>query len=117
MVEFQAHLVNLQLVFDRLQESGLKLKPQKRVQRVNFLGHVVSADGMQTDPQKTELVSSWPTPASKWEVQQFLGLASYYRRFVRDFATIAKPLYQLTEKTTKFKWTSIAQEAFKGLRH
>ena len=85
------------------------------MQKVCFLGHIVSADGVQTDPQKTERVSTWPIPTSQKEVQQFLGLASYYRRFVKDFATIAKPLYQLTEKTAKFVWSDEAQAAFEGI--
>ena len=116
---FQAHLANLRAVFDRLREAGLKLKPRKChlcLQKVKFLGHIVSADGVQTDPQKTERVSSWPTPSSRKAVQQFLGLASYYRRFVKDFATIAKPLYHLTEKTATFIWSDGAKKAFDELR-
>ncbi len=115
---FLAHLTNLRSVFDRLKEAGLKLKPRKCrlcLHKVNFLGHIVSADGIQTDTQKTERVSTWPTPTSQKEVQQFLGLASYYRRFVKDFAAIAKPLYQLTEKTAKFLWSEDAQAAFDEL--
>ena len=77
----------------------------------------VSADWVQTDPQKTDKVSTWPTPTSKQELQQFLGLASYYRRFVQNFAAIAKPLYQLTEKTAKFTWSDEAEEAFRQLKH
>ena len=84
---------------------------------MNFLGHIVSVNGVQTDPQKTEKVSTWPTPTSQKEVQQFLGLASYYRRFVKNFAAIAKPLYQLTEKTARFTWTDETQATFKELRH
>ncbi len=116
---FPAHLTNLRSVFDRLKEAGLKLKPRKCrlcLHKVNFLGHIVSADGIQTDTQKTERVSIWPTPTSQKEVQQFLGLASYYRRFVKDFAAIAKPLYQLTEKTAKILWSEDAQAAFDELR-
>ncbi len=116
---FPAHLTKLRSVFDRLKEAGLKLKPGKCrlcLHKVNFLGHIVSADGIQTDTQKTERVSTWPTPTSQKEVQQFLGLASYYRRFVKDFAAIAKPLYQLTEKTAKFLWSEDAQAAFDELR-
>ena len=82
----------------------------------NFLGHIVSADGVQTDPQKTERVSTWPTPLSQKEVQQFLGLANYYHRFVKEFATIAKPLYHLTEKTATFVWSDGAQKAYDELR-
>ena len=116
---FQAHLTHLRTVFERLKGAGLKLKPKKChlcLQKVKFLGHIVSADGIQTDPQKTEKVSNWPTPTSSKEVQKFLGLASYYRRFVKDFATIAKPWCRLTEKNVVFRWTNEAQTAFVELR-
>ena len=99
---FQAHVANLRAVFGQLKGAHLNLKPRKYrfcVREVNFLGHIVSADGVRTDPIKTEKVSTWPQPTSRRELQQFLGLASYYRRFVHNFAAVAKPLYQLTEKT------------------
>ena len=82
---------------------------------MQFLGHIVSRDGGATDPSNTEKVANWPVPQNKREMQQFLGLASYYRHFVRDYATIAKPLHRLTEKNAPFKWTSVSQEAFKNL--
>ena len=65
----------------------------------------MSANGVITDPAKVEKVKNWPLQTSKREVQQFLGLANYYRLFIQDFATIAKPLHKLTEKTAKFHWT------------
>ena len=92
---FDEHLTNLKAVFDRFREAGLKLKPSKCALcqlEVEFLGHIVSAEGVATDPAKTEKVASWPVPKSRCEVQQFLGLANYYRRFVHNFAEIAKPL-------------------------
>ena len=112
---FQDHL---RKVFQRLREAGLKLKPTKcdfSSLQVDFLGHIVSAEGVQTDPSKTEKVAQWPVLKSRKEVQQFLGLANYYRRFMRDFATIAKPLHRLTEKTAKFEWTSECQTAFEEI--
>ena len=84
--------------------------------QVNYLGHVVSADGIATDPSKTEKVNKWPISTSQREVQQFLGLVSYYRRFIKDFATIAKPLHGLTEKNTQFRWTDQCQKAFDHLK-
>ena len=116
---FIEHLRNLREVFNRLKEAGLKLKPVKCdfcCTQVGFLGHIVSADGVQTDPAKTDKVAQWPVPKTKRETQQFLGLANYYRRFVKDFATIAKPLYRLTEKTCKFEWTDACQTSFEELR-
>lgn len=106
-------------MFERLQEAGLKLKPSKCqlcLEEVEFLGHIVSADGVRTDPKKTEKVANWPIPKTRKEVQQFLGLASYYRRFVKDFATIAKPLHRLTEKNFPFEWTTLCQTSFDELK-
>ena len=116
---FEEHLHNLATVFDRLQEANLKLKPQKCAfakKQVTFLGHIVSPRGIATDPEKTAKVANWPEPQSPKEVQQFLGLASYYRRFIKDFASIAKPLHRLTEKASTFRWTQECTHAFEELR-
>ena len=116
---FQEHLSNLRKVFERVREAGLTLKPTKCVffqTEVFYLGHLISREGVSTDPAKINKVARWPTPQSAKEVQQFLGLAGYYRRFVQDFATIAKPLHHLTEKTARFEWTPECQEAFLKLR-
>ena len=93
---FEEHLFQLKGVFERFREAGLKLKPSKCSffqTQVHFLGHVVSTEGISTDPSKTNAVASWPTPTCCKDVQKFLGLANYYRRFVPGFAAIAKPLH------------------------
>jgi len=116
---FDEHLNNLQQVFERVDKAGLKLQPSKchfLQPRVPFLGHIVSAEGISPDPDKTQRVREWPTPTTIKETQQFLGLASYYRRFIMDFATIASPLHKLTEKRSEFRWTSQCQEAFDCLK-
>ena len=79
---FDEHLNNLQRVFERLKQAGLKVQPHKcqfLQRQVTFLGHVISPNGIPPDPAKTSKVEQWPTPMSKTEVQQFLGLANYYR--------------------------------------
>ena len=86
-------------------------------EEVSFLGHVVSAKGDATDPSKSQRVSNWPIPTNQKEVQQFLGLTGYYRRFVKNFAHIPKPLYYLTEKKVKFQWTEDCQKAFTSLKN
>ena len=100
---FEEHLHHLQQVFDCLKSAGLKIQPSKchfLQKKVNFLGHIVSSEGVSPDPSKTDRAKGWPTPKSVQEVQQFLGLANYYRRFIKNFATIAKSLHQATEKKT-----------------
>ncbi len=116
---FTDHLQNLQAVFDRLRKAGLKLQPAKCAlfqHQVVYLGHIVSREGIATDPEKTSKVADWPQPTTSREVQQFLGLASYYRRFIKGFAVIAKPLHRLTERNVPFKWTAESQAAFEELR-
>lgn len=112
-------LQRLGQVFDRLRQANLKLKPAKCClfrRQVAYLGHIVSANGISTDPQKILKIQEWPVPTSVSEVRQFVGLASYYRRFVRNFASVACPLYELTKKNAHFRWTPPCQEAFESLK-
>ena len=116
---FQDQLERLRAVLTRLRAAGLKLSPRKCQlfqRRVNFLGHIVSSDGVSTDPAKIAAVRDWPSPVSATQVRAFLGLCSYYRRFVRGFADVAKPLYKLTEKGSQFVWTEACESAFKLLK-
>ena len=115
---FEAELAQLRSVFTRLREAGLKLSPKKChlfKKRVVFLGHVVSKDGVSTDPEKIRAVCDWPTPVSASTLRGFLGLCSYYRRFVRGFADIAAPLHRLTEKDKAFSWSEECNDAFHRL--
>ena len=116
---FEEHLLNLKSVSTRISKAGLKLQPSKCAflqQKVQYLGHIMSKDGVEADPEKIEKVASWAAPTSPREVQQFLGFANYYRRFIRDFALITRPLHCLTERTAKFRWTNECQAAFEELR-
>ena len=99
--------------------AGLKLKPSKCklfAREVEFLGHIVSADGIKTDSIKVKAVKDWPMPVSVSEVKSFIGFCSYYRRFIEGFAQIAKPLHRLTEKGITFVWGDDCQVAFKELK-
>lgn len=99
-------LQQLGQVFNRLQKANLKLKPAKCcLFLIAYLGHIVSEDGVATDPSKVQKVQEWPIPTSLQEVCRFMGLASYYPRFVRDFASIAEPLHALTKKHAWFQRT------------
>ena len=100
--------------------AGLKLKWRKCAflkKEVLYLGHLVSREGISTDPAKVGKVAGWPEPTSTKEVQQFLGFASYYRRFIRGFSQIAKPLHRLTERNCRFKWTPECQCSFEELKY
>ena len=116
---FEEGLNRLESIFIRLRGANLKLKPSKCVlfqTKVNFLGHVVSSDGIATDPSKTEAVDNWPIPRTPKQVRSFIGLCSYYRRFIKGFADIARPLHKLCEKGTKFIWTPECQQSFETLK-
>ena len=111
----QEVISRLKTVLDRLREAHLKLKPKKChlfQTEVLYLGHVVSAEGVKTDPSKIEAVKSWPRPTNQTEVRSFLGLASYYRKFIVKFSEVAKPLTDLTKKDKPFVWTPECENAF-----
>lgn len=112
---FEEHIQNLEVVLGRLQAANLKLSPGKChffKTNVKYLGHVVSPSGLSTDPQKIESVQQWPIPKTKRQVRSFLGLCSYYRRFIEEFSMIAKPLSELTEERRRFTWNEDCQRSF-----
>lgn len=114
------HINRLDEVLGRLGQAGLKLKPSKChlfQTEVSYLGHVVSAAGIRPDPGKVEQVRNWPTPTSISDVRSFLGLCSYYRRFIRGFSTIAAPLNRLLEKSSKFEWNDDCKSALEQLKN
>ena len=95
---FTEHLLKLESVFERLLEYGLKLKPSKChlfLQKIKYLGHVISSEGVEADPDKTVAIKNWPQPTTVHELRQALGFFGYYRRFVKDYAQVAKPLHDL----------------------
>ena len=105
----EENLERLDEVLLRLEQSGLKLKPSKcqiLQDKVVFLGHVVSEQGVLPNPKLLESVTDWPVPRCRREVQQFLGLANYYRQFVPGFSDVAIPLKRLTSKEVDFAWES-----------
>lgn len=115
---FHEHLENLERVLKRLKEYGLTLKPKKCelfTRQVNFLGHVVSREGVSVDDQKIEAIKNWPVPSCKIELRAFMGLAGYYRRFIKDFAGIAVPLFRLSGEVP-FSWDQECQGAFDTLK-
>ena len=102
------HVGHLAVVLSRLKDAGLTLRGHKckiGLTKVHSLGHVFTTEGMAPDTGKVQAVKDWPVLSDASEVRQFLELASYYRRYVLNFANIAAPLHQLTEKGTMYSWT------------
>ncbi|KFD61176.1 hypothetical protein M514_26663, partial [Trichuris suis] len=117
--DHMSHREHLTEVLSRCKTAGLTLRGSKcqiGLLEVRYLGHVFSSKGMSVDPAKTAVITQWPPPTNLTEVRRFIGLASYYRRYVKDFVTIAKLLHQLTENKSTFNWDQQADEAFRTLK-
>ncbi len=115
----EEHITHVRRVLSVLQENHLAAKASKcefHRPEVEFLGHVISGSGVKTDPKKIAALKDWPTPTTVKEVQSFVGFCNYYRRFVKNFASIAKPLHHLTRKNSKFVWTEDCNNAFLTLK-
>ena len=116
---FDEHLERLILLFERMLEFGLKLSPEKCefvMDSVKYLGHLVSAKGIHTDPDKIRAVAGIPSPTDTHKVKQFLGLCSFYRRFIMGFAIVAAPLNALLRKDVTWAWGEPEEMAFQELK-
>jgi transposase InsO family protein len=115
----EAHLDHLRAVFTALRDARLFGNLEKCVfctDRVSFLGYVVTPQGIEVDQAKVEAIQGWPVPKTITQVRSFLGLAGFYRRFVKDFSTIAAPLNALTKKGVPFSWGTTQENAFTMLK-
>ena len=115
----EEHLSRLTEVLTRIRDAGLKLKTSKChffKREVVFLGHIISESGISTDPAKIESIQNWKTPTNVHEVRSFMGLCSYYRRFIKNFSDIAQPITKLTCKGQAFIWSANCQLAFDKLK-
>ena len=120
------HLEHLEEIFIRLKAAGLKLKAaglKLKLEKccffkkhIQYLGHLISADGIQPLPEKLESIAKMPAPKNPKEVKQFLGLVGYYRKFIPRFADISRVLTHLTKKDVEFKWTSECEKCFQILK-
>ena len=113
------HLVHLQVVIRRINEAGQKLKPSKCWfvrQEVEYLGHLVTPQGLRPNTKLVKAIEQFPTPTAVSEVRRFMGLASYYRRFISNFARIAEPLSQLTRKDIPFRLTQSCEDSMAQLK-
>ncbi|GBO14251.1 Retrovirus-related Pol polyprotein from transposon 412 [Araneus ventricosus] len=116
---FEENLNNLRKVFHRLQKANLKLNPKKcsfLQKEVTYLGHVISAEGVKTDREKIKAVVDWPLPETVHNLRSFRGLCTYYRRFVKNFSTIARSLHKLTKAKSNFNWTDECEKYFNSLK-
>ena len=114
----EEHVEHLRIVLTQLRDNQLYAKFSKCefwLNKIPFLGHVLSGDGISVDPTKVQEVLEWKAPTTVTEVRSFLGLAGYYRRFIPDFSKIAKPMTRLLQKDEKFVWTPKCEEAFHTL--
>lgn len=113
------HNLKLTQVFQQLRKNNLKLQPEKCyfLQReINYLGHIIAKDGVKPDPEKIKCVENFPRPENVKEIQSFLGLANYYRRFIQNFSKIAEPLNKLLRKKEQFLWKTETENAFIELK-
>ncbi|GJX38275.1 putative nucleotidyltransferase, ribonuclease H [Tanacetum coccineum] len=115
----EEHTNHLRIILELLKKDKLYAKFSKCdfwISIVQFLGHVIDSQGIHVDPAKIEAVKNWASPTTPTEVHQFLGLAGYYRRFIKDFSKIAKPLTELTQKNKKYIWGEDQESAFQLLK-
>jgi hypothetical protein len=115
----EEHAKHLRIVLTRLREHQLYAKFSKCtfwLEEIQFLGHVLSANGIVVDPSKVKDILEWKPPTTVHQVQSFLGLVGYYCRFILDFSKIVKPITSLLKNDTKFNWSSRCNEAFEQLK-
>src|SRR5215204_3378126 len=116
---FEQHLQDLKEVFEKIRKAGLKLRIDKChfcKREIEFLGYVVGRDRIKTSEKIIEKVKQYPRPTNLMETRGFIRLASYYRRFIKDFSGIAKPMTELFQKNVKFEWDEIREESFQRLK-
>jgi hypothetical protein len=115
----EEHTEHVKKVLQKLEAAGISLKLEKCAfdkQKIDFLGFVISTDGISMDPAKVAAIQEWATPKSAFDIQVFLGLANFYRRFVQNYSKIAVPLTALLKKNAKFIWSDAAQASFDELK-
>lgn len=115
---WEEHLVHLTMVFDTPLQNQLYVNRSKCLfgqQKVDYLGHIISSNGILVDPEKIQSIESWPTPTTITALRGFLGLTEYYQKFIKGYGVIAAPLTSLLKKDG-FKWTQEAIKAFQQLK-
>lgn len=116
--DLNSHKEHVQKVLQVLRENQLFAKRNKcsfGTEKVEYLGHIITKEGVATDPQKVEAMKSWPSPKTVRQLRGFLGLTGYYRKFIKNYGIITKPLTNLLKKNA-FDWNIEAEEAFQTLK-
>ncbi|MCO5580910.1 hypothetical protein L7F22_034783 [Adiantum nelumboides] len=115
----EEHKEHLKVIFQALRDNKLYVYQKKSeffLQEIQYLGHIISKNGIRMDPAKLEVIKDWPNPRNLHEVRNFIGMCAYYIRFIEKFSLIAGPLYDLTKKNVKYVWTEKRQQAFDTLK-
>jgi hypothetical protein len=113
------HKQHLQEVFQILRDNKFYIKRSKcsfAQQSLEYLGHIISNQGVATDPVKIQAVKQWPTPTDMRQLRGFLGLSGYYKKFIRHYGILSKPLTDLLKKNTQFIWTTQHKQSFEALK-
>ena len=117
--DLQSHKQHVRKVLLKLRAAGLPVDIDKcefHVQEVKYLGLIITPEGLKMDPVKVEAITHWEAPKSVKDIQSFLGFANFYRKFIRGFSLVAKPLTEQTKKDHQFLWTEACQQAFQELK-
>ena len=115
----EEHKEHLRIIFQTLRENKLFINQKKSeffLNEIQYLGHIISKDGIRMDPTKLDVIKDWPIPKNLHELRSFIGMCAYYRRFIEKFSFIAGPLHDLTKKNIKYEWTLKTNEAFEKLK-
>lgn len=113
------HLRDIDEVLTKIRDIGMKLKATKcefARKEIKFLGFILSKDGIRPNPEKTRAIDAFPTPRTTTDVKAFIGMCSFFRRFIHQFASIAAPITALTKKDTPFEWTKECEDAMNTLK-
>ena len=115
----EQHIEHVKQILEALTKAGLQVKPQKcefHTNNVEYLGFMITTEGLRTDPAKITMIIEWPIPKKLGDVRSFLGFGNFYRRFIQDYSHLARPLTQLAKKGTPFVWLHLCQAAFERLK-
>ena len=113
------HTLHVRKVLQRLKDAGLQADVKKcefNVKRTRFLGMIVGVDGIRMDQAKIAAITEWGTPTCLTDVQAFLGFCNFYRRFIRNFSRIVRPIIKLTRKNSVFEWNPACEQAFQSMK-